>query len=275
MGVIMFCSQCGTVLADNATFCNKCGASVSNSTATNSITTTEAPEQTEAIWNPNAAACWSLIFSPAFSSYLHALNWRALGKPGKQKSSMAWFYTSLAMLGVFFIIGLCSLFFEFKSPVTALAFIYLLIWYYLSGKKQADYVKEKLGSDYNHRKWTKPLLIALGILAAYFLITISIGFAVIGVNPFNLSKGGYPTCTSGTTADHFKNILEGSPNAEMLGITVLDVIDQKKISETKDGDKLVCQADLVLSNLQIMTYELTFQPAQDGYRFTGAPVFDQ
>ena len=39
------------------------------------------------IWNPSAAASWSLPFSPIFGAYLHMLNWRALGD--EQKAATA------------------------------------------------------------------------------------------------------------------------------------------------------------------------------------------
>ena len=32
------------------------------------------------IWNPNAAANWSLIFTPAFGAYIQMLNWQRLGQ---------------------------------------------------------------------------------------------------------------------------------------------------------------------------------------------------
>jgi hypothetical protein len=34
-----------------------------------------------ALWNPNAAANWSLLFSPMFGAWLHMKNWAALGEP--------------------------------------------------------------------------------------------------------------------------------------------------------------------------------------------------
>ena len=35
-------------------------------------------EVAPALWNPNAAASWSLLFSPAFGAFLHMKNWQAL-----------------------------------------------------------------------------------------------------------------------------------------------------------------------------------------------------
>ena len=33
-----------------------------------------------AIWNPSAAAIWSLVFTPAFGVFIHMLNWQAPGQ---------------------------------------------------------------------------------------------------------------------------------------------------------------------------------------------------
>ena len=40
-------------------------------------------EAAPALWNPNAASSWSLLFSPIFGAYLHMQNWQALGQPDK------------------------------------------------------------------------------------------------------------------------------------------------------------------------------------------------
>lgn len=42
-----------------------------------------------ALWNPNAAANWSLLFSPMFSALLYANNWIALGEL-QQAGSVRW-----------------------------------------------------------------------------------------------------------------------------------------------------------------------------------------
>jgi predicted amidophosphoribosyltransferase len=73
----MICRNCGETLQDNAEFCSKCGEPVSIE-AKNTVHTspTDISSQEEnAIWNPNAASNWSLVFTPAFGSYLHARNW--------------------------------------------------------------------------------------------------------------------------------------------------------------------------------------------------------
>jgi hypothetical protein len=44
-------------------------------------------EPSPALWNPNAAASWSLLFTPIFGSLLHMKNWQAMGNREKAASS--------------------------------------------------------------------------------------------------------------------------------------------------------------------------------------------
>jgi len=51
-----------------------------------------------ALWNPNAAAMWSLLLSPAFGAYLHAANWRSLGNQHRAAANMGWFWLTVGVL---------------------------------------------------------------------------------------------------------------------------------------------------------------------------------
>lgn len=53
-----------------------------------------------ALWNPNAAASWSLLLSPAFGAILHLKNWQRLGEPGKAATSRIWAIVTVALLAV-------------------------------------------------------------------------------------------------------------------------------------------------------------------------------
>ncbi len=177
----MFCSKCGTAIQSGAGFCSKCGQAISTHVVASLAPTSTPSEQGGAIWNPNAASNWSLIFSPAFGSYLHALNWRTLGETDKEKSAMGWFYFSLAMLGVYVLMGVFM-----EKPEEAdgaargLGFLYLLVWYFSAGRAQARYVKEKFGASYPRRAWGKPLLIGVAAIIGFFTLAFIVG-GMIGV----------------------------------------------------------------------------------------------
>jgi hypothetical protein len=63
-------------------------------------TLTSAPtSRPPALWNPNAAAGWSLLFSPAFGAFLHARNADAMGRPTEAKANKVWFCIIISYFG--------------------------------------------------------------------------------------------------------------------------------------------------------------------------------
>ena len=55
------------------------------------------------LWNPNAAAIWSLFFTPIFGAWIHARNWKALNRQKEARwSMMAVFLYILFGLGLNF-----------------------------------------------------------------------------------------------------------------------------------------------------------------------------
>lgn len=134
-----------------------------------------AVEPAPVIWNPNAAANWCLVFTPAFGAYLHMLNWRALGDRKREASARAWFYTGLGLL-VFY--PLASLVIDGKASdaiTRVVGMVFLLSWYFTSARPQARYVKERWGSDYVRRPWGKALAYAVGGFLVYLAIAFVIG----------------------------------------------------------------------------------------------------
>ena len=174
----MYCSQCGSALQVNARFCSKCGHP-SDSGAVNPL---ESKSQDKAIWNPNAAANWSILFTPAFGSFIQAINWRALGEEQKSKAMMGWFYASIALLFIYVAMGL--LIPEQKAAEGLsrfLAFLFLVIWYFAVGRSQTKYVKAKFGKSYTRRPWGKPVLIGVFAITGYLVISVAVG-AFVGLS---------------------------------------------------------------------------------------------
>jgi hypothetical protein len=50
---------------------------------------------TISLWDPNAAACWSLVLTPAFSAYIHGRNAETMGNMEEAWMNRVWFYASL------------------------------------------------------------------------------------------------------------------------------------------------------------------------------------
>jgi len=134
------------------------------------MNTPESPNPPPSLWNPNAAACWCLIFTPAFGAFLHARNAERLGRIEEAKANRVWFYASLAYFGVVVV----SMFIPtIPDSVFRAAGIGILLGWYLSlGKKQIQYVKETYQGNYQRRPWTKPLLIAFGCMAGFFVAMV-------------------------------------------------------------------------------------------------------
>jgi hypothetical protein len=137
------------------------------------------------LWNPNGAACWSLLFSPAFGAWLHMRNWQALGEPGKAATSKTWLIATLALLLLLSLVSVLAPDSKVLGGASRSAnLILLLAWYFGSGRAQARYVKERFGTSYPRKGWSKPLLIALGVvftLVAVLLVLIfSLGLPVPG-----------------------------------------------------------------------------------------------
>jgi hypothetical protein len=136
-----------------------------------------------ALWNPNAAGCWSLIFTPLFGAYLHMKNWQALGEPERAEKSRKWVIASLIIL---IALVLASVFLPDTKGVDAFlrlaGFALIVSWYYSIGKSQQAYVLARYGKNYVRRGWTKPLLAALLAFFIFLLVVFVIAFIVQAVS---------------------------------------------------------------------------------------------
>ena len=142
------------------------------------------PAQGMALWNPNAAAAWSILFTPLFGAYLHTLNWRALGNSEQERASMRWVVAGVLVLASFVIID-ATAFDHAKGDALArsIEFVFFLAWYFLSARGQAKTIRAQYGAHYRRMSWRKPLLVALGCFCAYVLLVVAIA-SVIGLRSF-------------------------------------------------------------------------------------------
>lgn len=135
-------------------------------------------EQTEPrIWGSNAAASWSVLFTPVFGAFLQARNWRSLGEMEKEKSALAWVYGGLAFLLALPFLGHGILLENPRfqgNPWTSLSFGFLLVWYFASGKSQAKYVKECYGEALPRNSWWIPIVAGIGFRIVIELYTFMV-----------------------------------------------------------------------------------------------------
>jgi hypothetical protein len=125
-----------------------------------------------ALWNPQAAAYWSLIFSPIFGSYLHAKNAVTLGRREEAKRNRVWFYGSIV-----FLASIAALSFFTSGAPSYLGLAFFCSWYYDVATKQIKYVKKDLGNNYQKKSWTKPLLIPLGVYGCIIACVVLAAFS--------------------------------------------------------------------------------------------------
>jgi hypothetical protein len=52
------------------------------------------------LWNPSAAANWSLLFSPAFGALVQMKHWEALGEPAKASAARGFLLFAMVVGGV-------------------------------------------------------------------------------------------------------------------------------------------------------------------------------
>jgi hypothetical protein len=167
------CSYCGKEYDDMLTACVVDGQALVPMTPPPILTGPSA--QSPALWNPNAAACWSLLFSPAFGAYLHARNADTLGRADEAKANRVWFYLSIAYLVV--VVATSSILVIPEGLFRLAALGLLLGWYFSLGKKQIRYVKEAWGEGYERKSWAKPLLIGFGCLIGAFIVLYAVAIA--------------------------------------------------------------------------------------------------
>jgi hypothetical protein len=126
-----------------------------------------------ALWNPNAAASWSLVFSPAFGAFLHMKNWQALGEPAKAAAAKVWIAITLCVLVGFSVLAVFLPNKGIDGLSRSIAFVLLLSWYYASGKPQVAFIKARFGKSYPRRGWLKPLSLAIVALVAFFAVIVA------------------------------------------------------------------------------------------------------
>ena len=131
-----------------------------------------------AMCNPNAAANWSLLFSPAVGAYLHTKNWDALGNDKKAHYSRMWMVATLVI-----VFGSTTLAVAFPQATAfdglsrLFGVILLLSGYFSSGRAQAKYVKVQFGKDYPRKGGSKPLGFAI-LVGVFYLIFIMVAGVV-------------------------------------------------------------------------------------------------
>jgi hypothetical protein len=122
----------------------------------------DAPLSERAIWNPAAAACWSIVFTPAFGAYLVMRNWETLGDTRQAMIARKWFCFSLGLLVVQLLSTAIDSRVNSESNLmhwVGLAF--LLAWWIGAALPQMLRVRARFGSGYERKGWDAALMTAV------------------------------------------------------------------------------------------------------------------
>lgn len=126
------------------------------------------------LWNPNATANWSLLFTPMFGAWLQMQNWRALGERQRADIAQTWMVMSTIILVGSVFVDLVAPRTIWAALTTPLGVLWLIVWYFASGRPHARWVAARFGINYPRQPWFNPLMwgvagyvliIGLGMLA--------------------------------------------------------------------------------------------------------------
>ena len=126
-----------------------------------------------ALWNPNAAANWCLLFTPIFGTWLHMKNWTALQDNERANAARMWLIASIVVVTGVILLSLRP---HGVQVPRSINFVLLIAWYFAGARGQVKYVKERFGDDYPRRSWGQPLLLALGAIVLYIVVVTALVF---------------------------------------------------------------------------------------------------
>ena len=124
----------------------------------------------QALWNPVVAACWSVVFTPAFGAWLVMRNWEALGERRQARAARKWFVFSIGLLVVRVLSGALNA--RLNSQSNLLLWIswgWLLLWWVVAAAPQVRLVRARFGADFPRHGWDYALLLAVAGGVAYLI----------------------------------------------------------------------------------------------------------
>jgi hypothetical protein len=127
-------------------------------------------DRANSLWNPSAAACWSLLFTPAFGAFLLMRNWEALGDARQAAAARKWFVFGIGLLLVRLLSAAINSRLNTESNLIPwLSWGFLLAWWLAQAAPQAKLVHSRLGVDYRRQSWDYAVLLGLVCGIAYMV----------------------------------------------------------------------------------------------------------
>jgi hypothetical protein len=135
-----------------------------------------------ALWNPAAAARWSLLFTPAFGAFVLMRNWHALGEPERAASARKWFHASLCLLLLQVVTrALNARLGSEPLLIHPASLLFLLVWYFGAARQQMLLIKARYGARYRRRPWDGAVIVALVFGAVYALASALLSMLLVAL----------------------------------------------------------------------------------------------
>lgn len=163
----MYCEQCAADNIESAFACVKCG---------NPLFGVAKPKPTPSsiiLWSPDKAAFFSILFTPVFGAVIHALNWHKLGQEPKAIQSWLWAAAIFIVFNIVAIYGY-SKGYDYENIEVLLKFtqmVIIVIWYFLSARKQSKFVVDHFKDGYTRNSWLNPFCISIIIWGALLWVS--------------------------------------------------------------------------------------------------------
>ena len=180
------------------------------------------------IWNPNVAACLSIIFTPIFGAWIHAKNWEVLKKEQERRWSMLFVYCLISV--TIFVVYYQLFIGDVKSSPLSIGT--LLTWYFILGKSQLSHIKDN-NINYEKKSWIKPLLCGVG----GYIILFGISISLITIAP--LTKDDIKITSQELVNQILNEQLNKETNCESVTITEeIEEGNYKAVAKLDDGNDL-------------------------------------
>lgn len=200
----MYCTNCGIKVDDSHRFCAGCGSKVvdlghvtknGTESATIPVTPMVPGSQTPAdpacskveqsccqnepgLWNPNAAANWSLVFTPIFGATILALNSKLLGDRRSYVHHCYWLVANSIAYAMAMAFSIQASLVDRESFVPLAIYLgSLLLWYFAACRPEVSRVKDYYRSGTTRRGWLIPIIVGVGGrivsgLVQFFLLAV-------------------------------------------------------------------------------------------------------
>lgn len=134
----------------------------------------------KAIWNPNVAVAWSILFTPAFGARLLAQNWCTLGETNKASTAFKWQFginagiaVNCMMFSIYinaFISDLNEMVIRSLMCLTLLNLIFSTAWYFISVRSQVGYIVGRYGSNYQKKSFVNAVFGGAAVFITLFCV---------------------------------------------------------------------------------------------------------